>query len=82
MASTVTPDQVEQTIADAIATLGPDRADVTRDATFEALDIDSLDLVELAQVIEEEFGVEIRGEDARTFETVGDAIDFVVARAT
>ena len=40
------------------------RADeITRDATFEALDVDSLDLVELAQIVEEEYGVELEGED-------------------
>ena len=37
--------------------------DVTREATFEELDIDSLDLAELAQVVEDEYGVEITGDD-------------------
>jgi acyl carrier protein len=82
MADTATRENVEQTIFNEIAKLGPERDQVTRDATFEALDIDSLDLVEVAQVIEEEFGVEIKGEDAQEFETVGDAVDFVVARTS
>jgi acyl carrier protein len=82
MADTATRENVEQTIFNEIAKLGPERDQVTRDATFESLDIDSLDLVEVAQVIEEEFGVEIKGEDAQEFETVGDAVDFVVARTS
>ena len=56
-------------------------ADVSRDSTFEDLDIDSLDLTELSQIIEEEYGVTIKGEDARQIKTVGDAIDMVVSKS-
>jgi acyl carrier protein len=80
--ATATQESVETTIVEAIAKLGPDADQVTRDATFEALDIDSLDLVEVAQVIEEEFGVVLKGEDMEQLKTVGDAIDLVVARAS
>ena len=80
--ATATQESVETTIVDAITKLGPDADQVTRDATFEALDIDSLDLVEVAQVIEEEFGVVLKGEDMEQLKTVGDAIDLVVARAS
>ena len=77
-----TTETVETTIFDAIAKLGPEAEDVTRDATFESLDIDSLDLVEVAQVVEEEFGVVLKGEDMEKLNTVGDAIDLVVSRAS
>jgi acyl carrier protein len=80
--TTATQESVETTIVDSITKLGPDADQVTRDATFEALDIDSLDLVEVAQVIEEEFGVVLKGEDMEQLKTVGDAIDLVVARAS
>ena len=79
--TTITRDNVEQTIVDALVELGSERDQITREATFEQLDIDSLDLVEVAQVIEEEFGVEIKGAEAEKLNTVGDAIDLVVARA-
>ncbi|HEX4759258.1 MAG TPA: acyl carrier protein [Thermoleophilaceae bacterium] len=82
MSETATQETVETTIVDAIAKLGPDADQVTRDATFENLDVDSLDLVEVAQVIEEEFGVVLKGEDMEKLKTVGDAIDLVVARAS
>jgi acyl carrier protein len=61
--------------------MGTEGAAISREATFEELDIDSLDLVELAQVIEDEFGVLIEGEDVKALRTVGEAIDLVVARA-
>jgi acyl carrier protein len=65
-----------------VAGLGPSREDVTREATFESLDVDSLDLVEVAQIVEERFGIELRGEDTKDLKTVGDAIDLVAARAS
>ncbi len=76
-----TQEAVEEKVVDAIADLGPDRSEITRDATFESLDVDSLDLVEMTQVVDEEFGVQIKGEDAQQLKTVGDAIDYIVARA-
>jgi acyl carrier protein len=82
MATTVTAQAVEEKLVPAIAELGPDADQVKRDATFEDLDIDSLDLVEVGQVIQEEFGVELKGEDVENLKTVGDAIDMVVARAS
>lgn len=81
MSTALNPQVVEDKVVDAIANLGPEREQVVRDATFESLDVDSLDLVELSQVVEEEFGVEVKGEDAQKLKTVGDAIDLVLARA-
>ena len=81
MATTATPQAVEEKVVEAIAELGAERDEITRDATFESLDVDSLDIVELSQVIEDEFGVELKGDDAQSLKTVGDAIDLVVARA-
>ena len=79
--ATATPEAVEARIVEALASFGPDIEQVTREATFEELDIDSLDLVELAQTIEIEFGVQISGDDARDLRTVADVVDLVVARA-
>lgn len=74
------PQAVEEALAEAIAQLGPSRSDVTRDATFEDLDIDSLDLVEIAQVVEERWGIEFDPQDFSNVKTVGDAVDQVLAR--
>ena len=78
----VTPEAVEAKVIETIASFGPDADQVTREATFETLDVDSLDLVELAQVIEEEFGIALKGDDVKDIKTVGEAIDLVVARAS
>lgn len=80
--ATATPEAVEARIVEALASFGPDADQVTREATFEELDIDSLDLVELAQIVEDEWGVELKGDDMKGLKTVGDAIDLVVARAS
>ena len=41
----------------------------------------SLDLAELSQIVDEAFGVTLKGDDVANIKTVGDAIDLIVARA-
>ena len=60
MAATVTPEAVEKTVIEALPQFGVDESQITRDATFEELDVDSLDLAELSQIIEDEYGVRSR----------------------
>lgn len=81
MATEVSTDKVEETIFDGLAELGADRATLSREATLKDLDVDSLDLVELAQIVEEEFGIELRGDDVKHVRTVGDVVELVVAKA-
>jgi acyl carrier protein len=81
MSAAVTAEQVETRVIETLATFGPDADQITRDASFESLDIDSLDLVELAQVVEEEYGVALTGDDMKELVTVGDAIDLIVQKA-
>ena len=78
---TITRERAQEVIADALADVGAERDAITADATFEALDVDSLDLAEVSQVIEEELGVRIGGKDVAAIKTVGDAVDLVVSRA-
>ena len=78
--ATITEEKVESTVVDAIATLGPERSEITRDATFQDLDVDSLDFAELTQVFQEELGVELVSSDAKGIKTVGDVIDTLMAR--
>jgi acyl carrier protein len=79
--ATVTTEQVERRVVETLASFGPEADRITRDSTFEELDIDSLDLVELAQVVEDEYGVVLKGEDMKELTTVGDAIDLIVSRS-
>jgi acyl carrier protein len=79
--TTTTPAKVKGVIVEAIVSFGPALETVTPEARFETLDLDSLDLVELTQMIEEEFGVQLENADVAALETVGDAVDLVVAHA-
>ena len=61
--------------------LGVSEDQVTPEAKFiEDLGADSLDQVELVMALEEEFGAEIRDEDADKLNTVGDAIAYIESR--
>jgi acyl carrier protein len=53
---------------------GVDGDAISPDATFEDLDLDSLDLVEFALAAEEELGVRIEDEEAEGLETLGAAV--------
>ena len=81
MPETVTPEAVETTVRDAHVQFGPEADDIKLESTFEELDVDSLDLAELSQIIEDEYGVKLKGEDVGKIKTVGDAVDLVVQRA-
>jgi acyl carrier protein len=79
--SVTTTTTIETTIFKALEQLEAEPESITREAGFEQLDIDSLDLAELAQIIDEEYGVKIKGADMESLKTVGDVIDYVAARA-
>ncbi len=81
MATDVTTENVEKTIYDGLVELGTERAELSREASLEDLDVDSLDLVELAQIVEDEFGVELKGDDVKDVKTVGEVIDLVVSKS-
>lgn len=64
-----------------VENLGVAEDQVTDDAQFsQDLGADSLDQVELVMSLEEEFGAEIRDEDADSLNTVGDAINYIEKR--
>jgi acyl carrier protein len=59
---------------------GVPEEDIRPDATFEELDLDSLDLVEFALAAEEELGVRISDEEAEDLETLEDAVKLLEAK--
>jgi acyl carrier protein len=74
------PQDIEQMVIDALTSFGADRAALTRDATLDSVDVDSLDLVELTQVVEETYSIDLDNADFKQIRTVGDVVDLVVAR--
>jgi acyl carrier protein len=80
MSTAVVEEQIEKVVAESLETFGADPEHITPDATFEALDIDSLDLAELSQIIHEQFGVELKGSDVAEIKTVEDAVKLIASR--
>ena len=81
MSTTVAREKIEERVFRALEEFGAEPDQITREAEFEQLDVDSLDLVELAQIVEDDYGVQLKGEDMEGLKTVGDAVDLVVAKA-
>ena len=54
--------------------------EITSDATFEDLDADSLDFVELVMELEDKFDIEIPEDDADKWRTMGDVVLYVLAK--
>jgi acyl carrier protein len=58
-----------------------DPAKISDSTSFkDDLDADSLDLYELVMELEDSYGIAVSEEEAARIQTVGDAVDFVVAR--
>ena len=80
--TTRSKEQIEGRVREALIEFGAEPDQISRDAEFEALDVDSLDLVEMAQIVEDDYGVEIKGEDMEGLKTVGQAVDLIAERAS
>ena len=84
----MTADEVLEVVRAAVATvLERDPTTVTRDTRFkEDLEADSLALVEIVEIVEEDLapkarpGFHIEDEDLDGLTTVGEAVDYAVAR--
>jgi len=81
VATNPTRDQVADRITEAITAFGPKREQVVPEATWAQLGLDSLHLVELAEIAANDYDTELKGEDFEGLVTVGDAIEMVWSRA-
>ncbi|MBS4030962.1 MAG: acyl carrier protein [Clostridiales bacterium] len=59
--------------------LGAEEANIALETSFEDLDADSLDIVELVMSLEEEFNLEISDEEVENIKTVGDVVRYIEA---
>lgn len=76
-------EEIFQTMRDLVAEqFAMDPAEITMETSFEEdLGADSVDLVELVMVMEEEFDMGEAGEDELTgLKTVGDAVNYVASK--
>ena len=80
MAATATREQIESRLFQALEEFGAEPDQIGPDAEFEAMDVDSLDLVELAQIVEDDYGVQLKGEDMEGVKTVRQAVDLVMSK--
>ena len=67
----------EKLVSYAAQQLELDAVEITPDSTFEALGIDSLDIVEMIMDLESELGVELEMEDQKiaTFQELADFVE-------
>ncbi|HXB16747.1 MAG TPA: phosphopantetheine-binding protein [Solirubrobacteraceae bacterium] len=72
---------VLEVITDELVRLGAERDQVTGEAKLTDIDVDSLDLAELAQIVEERYGIQLTGTDVTSIQTVGDIATLIEARA-
>lgn len=71
--SSPTVEVVGNRIMEALVEFGADPDMMLPDATLEQLEIDSLDMFELAQILHQEFGIEVNPDDFENVRTLGDA---------
>ncbi|MCP9943751.1 acyl carrier protein [Streptomyces somaliensis] len=72
---------IEKFVNGALVELGVDEADVSPDAALDDLEIDSLDMVELAQAIKKDLGIPVKPKDFDGLDTVGQVLGLCYEKA-
>lgn len=54
-----------------------DKKSINADTSFDEINADSIDLVDLVMEIEDDFSIEIKDEDFETIKTIGDLVDLI-----
>ncbi|MDR3288387.1 MAG: acyl carrier protein [Peptococcaceae bacterium] len=67
----------EKVKAIVVEQLGVDENEVTLETSFESLNADSLDIVELVMALEEEFDLDIPDDEAEKLRTIGNAVNYI-----
>jgi acyl carrier protein len=81
MPETHTPEAIESRVVEALESFDVDPDLIRRETPLETLDVDSLDVVELAEILRSEMGIDIEARDFVDVRTFGDVMDVIVARA-
>lgn len=72
---------VEERFFEEMQAFGYDASELVRDARLDELDVDSLDVAELAQLFNEEYSMSLHPRDFRGLTTIGDVLDVISSRA-
>lgn len=78
--TTVSRDQVLETFKDQLGGFEVKPDEVTEEASFDSLGLDSLDVVELSVRVEDVYGIDIEEDDLEDVYTIGNAIDVVLRK--
>lgn len=77
-----TPQDVTALVVKGLEELGVDPDGLDADTRLEELDIDSLDVVELRQMLAEETGVRMTKEEMAQIRTIGDIVGLICGVTT
>jgi acyl carrier protein len=73
-------ESVEKVVFDALVEFGFERDEISMDVSLADLDVSSLDVVELMQIVEHEFGAKVQPQQIHECETLGQLIDLVTSQ--
>jgi acyl carrier protein len=75
----VTEQQILERVRAQLAEIKVEGAEeATMETTWQELDVDSLDLVELVKALEDEYGISIADDDLKPIASVGDAVNLTL----
>ncbi len=81
MSADATSQTVREVITDELVRLGAQRDEITDEAKLTDIDLDSLDLAELAQILEDRYETKLDGAEVVRVRTVGDVVALIENRA-
>ena len=77
----LTRELIQGRIERALAAFDVDTSSLTPESGLEDANIDSLDIVELSQILHDDYSIDIKPQDFQGSTTYGDALDVVFRRA-
>ncbi|MGK4585106.1 acyl carrier protein [Kitasatospora sp. HPMI-4] len=72
---------IEEFVVGTLVKLGLDRAELTLDASFDDLGVDSLHVTELGQAVDRELGIRVRAADLEETRSLREALAVIFAKA-
>jgi acyl carrier protein len=75
---TVSREQVKNRIVAALVEFGAEEDELKPEAKLKDVDVDSLDLFEVGQILQQEYGLTVDPEEFEGVETLGEALDILM----